>query len=239
MIQKIYSKIKNAIIKQGDADIQLVSDKKWTYLLPEDLKHINNIIQSIKTNKVKGEFIETGCALGGSAIYIAKKKETDRPFRVFDVFDMIPPPSDKDGQDAQNRFKTIKSGASKGIDGAGYYGYEDNLLDKVKGHFREASIDPEANQIEFVVGLYDDTLKVNHDVAMAHIDCDWYDSVMVCLERITPHLQTGGYLIIDDYFDWSGCKSAVDDFLSQTDIQFENFGTRKLYMKKTGMKNPV
>ena len=233
-MNKLISKIKNFIIKSLDPDIRLVSQHKWTYLLPEDLKHIDKIIQSIQETNIEGEFIETGCALGGSAIYIGKKKKQERPFRIFDVFEMIPPPTEKDGKDAHQRFESIKSGQSKGIDGSDYYGYEDNLLNKVKRHFATASLNPETNNIEFVRGLYEDALEVSGPVAMAHIDCDWYDSVMVCLNRITPHLSKGGYLIIDDYFDWSGCKSAVDDFLASSDISFEKYGTRKLYLKKIG-----
>ena len=37
-----------------------------------------------------------------------------------------------------------------------------------------------------------------------HIDCDWYEPVMLCLERLHPLLSPGGYVIADDYFDWEG-----------------------------------
>jgi asparagine synthase (glutamine-hydrolysing) len=52
-------------------------------------------------------------------------------------------------------------------------------------------------------------------VAFAHIDCDWYDSVKTSLERITPNLSSGGILVIDDYYAYSGCKKAVDEFLEK------------------------
>ena len=43
-----------------------------------------------------GIFVEAGCALGGSTIVIAHAKEQERPLRVYDVFDMIPPPTAED-----------------------------------------------------------------------------------------------------------------------------------------------
>jgi hypothetical protein len=47
---------------------------------------------------------------------------------------------------------------------------------------------------------------------LAHIDCDWYDSVLTCLKNIEPHLAAGGTIIIDDYYVWSECKTAVDEY---------------------------
>jgi asparagine synthase (glutamine-hydrolysing) len=50
-------------------------------------------------------------------------------------------------------------------------------------------------------------------IAFAHIDCDWYEPVRLCLERIYPILSIQGYLVLDDYYDYGGCKKAVDEFL--------------------------
>ena len=43
----------------------------------------------------------------------------------------------------------------------------------------------------------------------------WYESVLTCLQRIEPYLVTGGTLVIDDYYHWSGCKKAVDEYFTE------------------------
>lgn len=68
------------------------------------------------------------------------------------------------------------------------------------------------DNVHLVKGLFEKTLLIEGNVALAHIDCDWYESVMTCLKRIVPHLIRGGVLVIDDYDGWSGCRKAVDDY---------------------------
>jgi asparagine synthase (glutamine-hydrolysing) len=75
--------------------------------------------------------------------------------------------------------------------------------------------------VQFVAGFYEETLQIDQPVALAHIDCDWHDSVMTCLERIEPHLVKGGLLIIDDYDEWSGCKRAVDSYFANRKDEFD------------------
>jgi len=174
------------------------------------------------TDELDGCIIETGCALGGSGICIAHEKRKDKPLFIYDVFGMIPAPGEKDGEDVFERYQVIRQGKSFGIGGDLYYGYQDNLLEKVKNSF--CSVlglkDLRDANIEFIKGLFEDTLICRQPVAMAHIDCDWYDSVMVCLERIAPMLVSGGILVIDDYDHWSGCKRAVDAYFQDKKEQF-------------------
>jgi Macrocin-O-methyltransferase (TylF) len=81
-----------------------------------------------------------------------------------------------------------------------------------------------------VKGLFQNTLNVSGPVAMAHLDGDWYESVMVCLERITPHLVSGGILVIDDYFDWSGCRKAVDEYFLDKRPDFKFITKSRLHI---------
>ena len=83
-----------------------------------------------------------------------------------------------------------------------------------------------------VKGLYSDTLKIDSPVSLAHIDCDWFDSVMTCLERIAPRLVKGGALVIDDYDNWSGCKSAVDLYFNDRKAEFDFVRKSRLHIVK-------
>ncbi|MBH8571518.1 hypothetical protein I8752_00450 [Nostocaceae cyanobacterium CENA369] len=57
----------------------------------------------------------------------------------------------------------------------------------------------------------------------AHIDCDWYEPVKFCLESIYPILSKGDYIALDDYYDYGGCKKAVNEFIAKhNDIKIVN-----------------
>jgi len=66
---------------------------------------------------------------------LAMAKSVSRPMFVYDVLGMIPPPTDNDGEDVQQRYNEIVGGNSKGIKGKSYYGYEDDLYGKVVDWF--------------------------------------------------------------------------------------------------------
>jgi hypothetical protein len=151
--------------------------------------------------------------MGGSAILLSSVKRADRPMQVFDVFGMIPPPTAEDTPDVHDRYKTIVQGQSTGIDGDPYYGYQDQLYERVQANFDGFGIDRERQAVTLIKGLVQDTLHPQGPVALAHVDVDWYEPVMTCLQRVFPQLVPGGSLILDDYHDWGGCRKATDEFL--------------------------
>lgn len=201
--------------------IKRVLKDKLTYLEPSALIDLYKSTNELKREKRDGIIIEVGCALGGSALVIASSKERTRSFYIYDVFGMIPPPSNQDGDDAHERYKTIASWESKGVGGNTYYGYEENLLEKVEQSFHNYGLPTNENNVYLIRGLFENTLFVNKPVALAHIDCDWYESVMICLQRIEPHLVKGGVLIIDDYHTWAGCRKAVDVYFANKKDEFK------------------
>lgn len=232
MLRRIASYVNNLISPKSieerpdrlsPEDLKLISDiraKKLTYLPDTKLASLLNTCRAIEKANLPGIFIEAGCALGGSAVLIATTKKAERPFRVYDVFGMIPPPTEEDTQDVHDRYKVIVEGKSTGIDGDQYYGYQENLYDTVRSNLQSFGIDCERRSVSLIKGLVQDTLHIDQPVAFAHIDVDWYDPVMTCLTRIFPHLVVGGSIILDDYHDWGGCKKATDQFLSEIAGQF-------------------
>lgn len=186
---------------------------KLTYLSDKKLVSLLSTVRGIEAAGLPGVFIEAGCALGGSAILIANVKSTERPFEVYDVFGMIPPPTQDDTPDVHLRYQTIVQGQSTGIAGDPYYGYRDDLYDLVQANLFRFGIEPERDAVSLIKGLVQDTLRPTAAVAFAHVDVDWYEPVMTCLERIFPQLVVGGSIILDDYHDWGGCRKATDEFL--------------------------
>jgi O-methyltransferase len=191
-----------------------VRQRNLTYLGLDRFESMNSCLKSIKERKIPGNFLEFGLALGGSAICIASELDHDRRFFGFDVFGMIPPPGEKDGPGPNERYETIKTGRSEGIGGGLYYGYVDNLRSVVAKNFAEFGLAVDGDRISLVPGLYETTLPRQPEmaIAFAHIDCDWYEPVMACLNHVVPRLSPGGMIILDDYQDWPGCRRACDEF---------------------------
>lgn len=235
VLRNLLSKIKISSIEQSNPKvaeiIEQVREKHLTYLAQEALSELLQVAIANENKNVEGIIIEAGCALGGSAIALAAAKNKNRELWVYDVFGMIPPPSEKDGEDVHNRYEEIKSGQSTGIAGKTYYGYEENLYEKVRQELINFGFEPQENNIHLVKGLFQDTLVVDSPVSLAHIDCDWYDSVSTCLSRIEPHLIKGGVLVIDDYYAWSGCKTAVDDYFKDKQ-EYEFIQKARLHIVK-------
>lgn len=196
-----------------------------TYLSERSLRDLTDAVKEAEDAGRTGQVIEAGTALGGSAIVMALVKSSERRLTVYDAFDMIPPPTDKDGEDVHKRYAKIAAGKSKGIGGETYYGYRADLLGEVTASFERYGAPLESNNVKLVKGYFEDTLRVTGPVAVAHLDADWYESTMTCLQRIEPHLVTGGRLIIDDYNTWSGCTKAVDEYFARrTGYEFVKHG---------------
>jgi asparagine synthase (glutamine-hydrolysing) len=212
MISQIKSKAKSILHGFQNPLGKQIIQQRLTYLSSGAMLNLKKAVEEVEANNIPGIFVETGCALGGSTILLGKTKSTKRKLNVYDVFGMIPPPSEMDGQDIQNRYEEIKSGNSKGLGEDTYYGYEKDLVKKVTENLASFGLPLAENNIHLIQGLYEDSLLINEPVAFAHIDCDWYSSVMTCLNQIVPNLSVGGILVIDDYFDWSGCRQAIDDY---------------------------
>ncbi|OQW71728.1 MAG: hypothetical protein BVN35_15440 [Proteobacteria bacterium ST_bin11] len=207
----------DAEIKRLIADIRSAN---LSYCGKPKLENIADAVLQIRRDNIPGNYLEAGVALGGSAILLALLKPSDVEIQLYDIFGMIPSPGENDGEDAHQRYQVIRSGSSEGLGGETYYGYVDGLLEKVKENLRQFGLDPDSGKIRCIPGLFEDTLYPSEGIAFAHIDCDWYDSVKICIERIAPKLSPGGIMIFDDYSSYSGCRRAVDEWLER-DCRFE------------------
>jgi hypothetical protein len=214
--------------------IARIRSANLSYCGKPKLENIAEAVLAVRQTGVPGGFLEAGVALGGSAILLGKIKPKNAPLSLYDAFGMIPAPGGNDGEDAHKRYEEIISGQSAGLGGNTYYGYIDRLLEVVKQNLRDAGLDLVADNLECIPGLFDETLYPVGPIAFAHIDCDWYDSVKICIDRITPHMSKGGIIIFDDYSSYSGCRSAVNEWMER-DSRFETlFHRRSLAVKRVG-----
>lgn len=212
--------------------IAWVKEQGLTYLTNDQL--LDLAYAALQARRDRGVLIEAGTAAGGSALVLAAAKHPSQSLFLYDTFGMIPPPSRSDDVDVWKRYEQIESGAATGIRGRPYYGYETNLLQKITDFFTEFGLDVRNENIHLVKGLYEETLRLDVPVSFAHLDCDWYESVKTCLERIHPHMQVGSRFVIDDYESWSGCKKAVDEFLDENGDKYAVSMHARLHLLKKG-----
>jgi len=205
--------------------IHAVRAEHLSYLDVPSLRTLAAMVEAIEADAIEGLVIEAGTALGGSAITLAAAKSAGREMKVYDVFGMIPPPGNRDGEDVHRRYATIAGGTSKGIAGDTYYGYRPDLLFEVTESFTRLGVPIGDRNVELIRGRFEDTIHLDEPVAFAHLDGDWYASTMTCLTRIAPLLSVGGRIVVDDYETWSGCRAAVDEyFAGRPGYRFEHRG---------------
>ena len=210
-----------SVLNSGDRElINRIRSRRLTYLSERKLASLAATCHSIEEASLRGVFLEAGCALGGSSILMALLKGVERPLHIYDVFGMIPSPTKEDTEDVHDRYRTIVEGQSQGIDSDKYYGYEENLFEMVQSNLRSFGIDCEKQSVSLIKGLVQETLNIAQPVALAHVDVDWYEPVMTCLQRVFPNLVVGGSIILDDYHDWGGCRKATDEYLRTVVGQF-------------------
>jgi O-methyltransferase len=200
------------------SDVRAVLRDRLTHLTPVKLKRLTKALREIERQRISGDILEFGVALGGSSVPIARHATPTRQFHGFDVFAMIPPPtSPKDDAKSRQRYKTIAAGKANGIGKDLYYGYRPDLFESVCATLAGYDRPVGDGRVFLHKGLFEETwpLYDRFSIAFAHIDCDWYDPVRFCLDAVFPRLARGGIVMLDDYHDYGGCRMATDEFLAE------------------------
>jgi hypothetical protein len=153
------------------------------------------------------QMAEFGVGRGGSAIFLAwLVGRYGGTLTLYDIFGKIPPPTEKDGKRAQDRYLTILNKES-----AEYYGNLPDLLNLILDEIKSVC---DLKQVKIVQGRYEDTLPKlteEHLFDFIHIDCDWYESSKVVLSYLQNNTRPGAIIQIDDYSHWQGSKMAVEE----------------------------
>jgi len=169
-------------------------------------------------HQVPGSFVECGVWKGGSSAIMAlamKDAGQHRPLHLFDSFEGLPEPGEKDGDQAAAYSGGRKEGKLSSI----------NLcragLEEVR-HFIVDKIGMPEKLAHFHVGWFQNTVPAEAasvgPIALLRLDGDWYDSTKICLENLYPLLSPGGIIILDDYFAWEGCRKATDEYRAANKI---------------------
>ena len=183
---------------------RMVAKEKATGVDVPRLKTLWRLSRRIDEERVPGDIVECGVWNGGTAAVMAlASKRLDRHYWLYDSFAGFPKPGEKDVPDTAD----IREGEWKGSQ------------PKVRRLFARLGI-PEA-RTHITAGWFQDTLPRSpvKRIALLHLDADLYESVKLSLECFYDRVTPGGFIVLDDYGFWPGCRTAVDEFLSQRGVK--------------------
>jgi O-methyltransferase len=201
------------LVRRGDDRREEGKDWPVLALTMVGVKRLDNLhhcIETVLRDGVPGDLIETGVWRGGAVILMRAILKahgvTDRAVYAADSFEGLPKPD------------AAKYPADAG-DRHWMYGELAVSLEQVRANFaRYGLLD---DQVRFLKGWFKDTLpKAPIDrLAVARLDGDMYESTMDAIEALYPKLQSGGFLIMDDYGAVPACKQATDDYRARRGIR--------------------
>jgi hypothetical protein len=172
-------------------------------------------VEHVVRHQLPGDFIECGVWKGGSslaaALTFARLSDLSRDFYLFDTFEGMSAPTEKDGVEAQEGY-TATLDPKKGST------WCRSPLEEVREVLKLAEYPTE--KIHFIQGKVEETLPgaAPEQIAILRLDTDWYESTKHELNTLYPRLIPGGVLLLDDYGFWQGARQAVDEYLAEHKI---------------------
>lgn len=153
---------------------------------------------------VDGDFVELGCYAGGTSKLLGlvmEWKKSDKTLHLYDSFEGLPEPSLEDVGD--NSVAKSQGGFPKGI-----FSTQIEKVEKVMTGICNYEIYP---------GWFSETIpsKLPDKICYAHLDGDFYSSMLESLEGVYPRLSSGAICVIDDYDNgrFPGVNRATDEFM--------------------------
>lgn len=181
----------------------------------ERLDSLHDCMDHIRSNEVRGDFVECGVWRGGCVIFMAAYLSvygmSNRKVFAVDSFMGLPKPS---------------ADLDKSIDlSKDLYPELAVSMETVKDNFRVYGLNPD--EINFLAGWFKDSLPVldSNSIALLRLDGDLYESTRDCLVNLYDRVVEGGIVIIDDWGVLPPCKQAVIDFFEERNQPLPNMTT--------------
>lgn len=163
--------------------------------------------------RVEGALIECGVFTGGSLFMIADRCQKEGLQRVIYALDSF------EGFDPEE----FQADKTRGWARDEMAVFSNNSMVVVQAKARRLKMD---GLIRFVKGFFkntlDDVLQRAPAISFAHIDCDLYEPVKFCAERILPKMVPGGIMLFDDLTTgYKGASSAFEEFTASLPAECE------------------
>jgi hypothetical protein len=166
------------------------------------LDNLHACLDTIHSDHVPGDLIETGVWRGGATIFMCgwmmAHEIEDRLVWAADSFDGLPVPRLPQDQGVDLSKNTNPFLAVSRAEVEDLFRRYDLLDDRVR----------------FLEGWFRDTLPTApiERLALLRLDGDLYESTMDALKALYHKVSTGGFVIVDDYYTNPTCKAAIQDF---------------------------
>lgn len=206
-------------------ELRNITELSHTMIGEKRLDNIKFCMETVLDEKIEGDFIETGIWRGGACIFmrgVLKAYDvTDRIVWAADSFDGVPKPSMPQDADLDISKSVLPVLAVP--------------LDEVKDLFDRYGLLDE--QVQFLKGWFKDTLSEApiDKISVLRLDGDLYESTMDALNPLYKKVQSGGFIIVDDYESCPPCKAAIIDFRQQNliDDPLVEIDGHSVYWRKT------
>ncbi len=184
-----------------------------------------------------GSFVECGVWRGGCAAVMAMAAVgSRRRIWLFDSFQGMPAATEKDGDEARQLTDCLDGSLTPvGANVAPLEDVREFLFGRIKLDPRDVLLRP---------GWFQNTLPTARSeigpIAILRLDGDWYESTLCCLRHLYDQIVEGGYLIVDDYGHFPGCRIAVEEFFEERGIRprWRLIDYTGVYLQKDGGTPP-
>ena len=181
--------------------------RPYSLVLPARLGALYQLCVEIDRRLVPGDIVECGTCNGGSAGvlgYASRQSWRSRDLWLLDSFQGLPAPTEEDGAKAQD------------CHGA-WRGSEESVREILK------ALEIQDTRLHIIEGWFQETLSAVQveKIALLHIDADLYTSVKLCLDGFYDRVEPGGFVVLDDYGSWEGCRKAFEEFVSQRELNVD------------------
>ena len=170
------------------------------------LKRLENVrvcVEAVLRDGIPGDLIETGVWRGGTVILmkavVERRGGRGRVIWAADSFEGLPPP--RHPVDQANPSYDLSE-----------FDYLKVPVEQVQENFARFGLLDE--NVRFLKGWFSETLPAApiDRLSLLRLDGDMYESTRDALEPLYPKLSPGGFVIVDDYASWPGCRRAVDEY---------------------------
>src|SRR6185503_10716315 len=195
--------------------------KGLTATSPSRMVGLMDAVKYVVANRIEGAFIECGVWRGGSSMVAAytllEVGDTSRDLYLFDTFEGMSPPTEKDVMFDGTKAQDLLNGSERREELDNYWCI--GSIENVRRNMLSTRY-PEA-KIHLVKGKVEGTIpgQAPEKIALRLLDTDWYESTKPELEHLYPRLEPHGVLILDDYGHWVGAKQAVDEYFAAQQLK--------------------
>jgi O-methyltransferase len=192
---------------------------RYTMVSPALLFRMYDIAEEAGESGIEGDLVECGVWNGGSAALLAVAtmgRRGDRDVWLYDSFRGLPPPTERDPEAVREFW---------------FQGWNMGQELRVREIWRRLRLP--TRRLHIRRGWFTQSFRSEEigSIAVLHIDCDWYDSVKLCLDSWYDKVTPGGIVILNDYNLYSGANDAVHDFLAErrTSVEIHLLGRAGAY----------